>query len=822
MNLARRSGRNVPRFARGALWLSLLLGAGAFGQRGPVPGFNGTTPYLVYYGTWDAARIDFARTHYQMVVLHPQSRITAAQVAALKRGPDDVAGTADDVLVLAYISLGEDARPGAPLVGDGRGPRVDPRTSDSEPLSSITNALGLPSPGGTGYASYYLDTKANPDGIPDRNSIYGGCYVNGGDPAWWTELKTMVRASGGWSGLDEILTPTYGAGLNCDGLFLDTVDVCAPNSFGGTTYEWTTPGMQGLVRQISTNCPSKLLMANRGLFFYNPNLKHYAYTIRPYVNMVMFESYFTDSNNSSQITPSFADNKYDYAPKLNAEAGRPDGFTVVALGYDHTPPLPQWVIDQDYVESMGIQGWPLYRTNPQLDTPFSTNAVAWSAAHLDTAPPEWDSTAASSGVAPAPRIGAQEVVPGTNSVIVRWDVARDQTGPVRYNLYYTAEPTLNFNTATKLPAVIPSLPTAYLSGAGAGRYPYEYTVTNLTPGLTYLFAVRAEDSATPSHEDTNTVVLAAVVGAASGMGTFRHVAVDGDFSDWAGVPVLATNAVVASPVSFATLAAANDDDYLYLRFTLHAPAVPFADYNTHVFIDTDATASTGYPPTGTAIGSELVVESGQGYDERGGVFAGAKIGVLGWALAPAGTGTNFEARIWRLARYADGSPVFNRPSIRLVLQDNRGSVLTPQGVAYSFAPGGPYQEWRAKYFTSAELANPAISGDGADASGDGIANLVKFAFNLNPRVLNHPTLPRAFVAAVDGQTYLHLEFIRRNPPADVQYAPQISTDLVTWADAALTPVSALDQGDGTSRVTLRLNGPVQSTGWTYLRVAIFR
>src|SRR5207249_11028806 len=61
----------------------------------------------------------------------------------------------------------------------------------------------------------------------------------------------------------------------------------------------------------------------------NPNYKHYAYTIRPYLHMVMFESYFTDSSNSGQITPSFPDNKYNWAPKLNAEAGRPDGFNVV-------------------------------------------------------------------------------------------------------------------------------------------------------------------------------------------------------------------------------------------------------------------------------------------------------------------------------------------------------------------------------------------------------------------------------------------------------------------------------------------------------------
>src|ERR1043165_8339713 len=318
---------------RWAIICVLCVTHASFGG-GPIPGFNTTSPYLVYYGNWDSTKVNYARNNYRLVILHPTSNITAANIASIRRGPDNVAGTSDDVLVFAYISLGEDDRPGAPFAGDGQGPRVDPRASDSVPLSSITNVLGAPSPGGTGYASYYLDTKTSPNGLPDQNSIFGGYFVNAGDPAWWTVLKTMTKLSNGRAGLDEILTATNGAAYNCDGVFLDTLDTAAPNSFGGTTYEWTAPGMQSLVQRISTNYPGKLLMGNRGLFFYNSNFKQYAYTLRPYVHMVMFESYFTDTRNSGPPSASFPDNKYNWAPKLNAEAGRPDGFTVVSLGYD--------------------------------------------------------------------------------------------------------------------------------------------------------------------------------------------------------------------------------------------------------------------------------------------------------------------------------------------------------------------------------------------------------------------------------------------------------------------------------------------------------
>jgi hypothetical protein len=964
---------------------------------GPVPGFNTSTPYLIYYGNWNATQVDFARNNYRLVVVHPQADISAPQIATIRRGPDNAAGTSDDVLVLAYISIGEDDRPGVPFAGDGLGPRVDPRSSDSDSLAGITNALGLPSPGGTGYASYYLDTKTNANGVPDQNSFFGGYYVNAGAPAWWDVIKSMTKQASGRAGLDEILTTSYGNAYNCDGLFLDTLDTAAPNSFGATTYEWTAPGMQALMQRISTNYPSKLLLGNRGLFFYSPNLKTFAYTPRPYLNIVMFESYFTDSSNSGTSNAYFADNKNNFAPKLNAEAGRPDGFTMVALGYTSTPPQSPAIVAQDYDECMRIQGWPLYRTDPSLTSAFSTGASQWLSTNADTQPPEWDSTAAQPPAAPPPRVGIQEAAAGDQAVTVRWDVARDQTWPVRYNIYYTDQPTLDFGTAMKLEHVTPAMPSNYALGAGPGSYPYEYTVAGLSNGVTYRFAVRAEDSATPAHEDTNTVILSTAPGTNGPAGSYRSITIDGNFSDWLdipwlyhgstngnpinfadvqfandenylyghftlhtagtpfsdynthlfvdrdynaitgfhptggsfgsemmiegatgydqrnggwnegtvsgtswllapggagtqfefrlslasaytggvpvfasnlfrlllqdsrgnevsgstgipyalatappptyshitvdgnlgdwlGVPVLATAPPTNTAVSFANLSVANDNNYLFIRFALHSPGAPFSDYNTHVFVDTDNNSVTGYHPSGLSIGSELLIESGAGYDERNGSYNAGTVSGLDWQLSPSGAGTNFEARISRQAQYAGGVPVFTNPTIRVVLQDNRGSVMIPQGVSFTFADGGPYENWRAQYFTAAELANPAISGDGADASGDTIANLVKYAFDLNPRMVNDPALPRGFIASDSGTNYFHLQFIERNPPADVQYIPQVSSDLTAWSsDPSNFQQVGLDpSSNNTAVVTMRLLAPADTAPRRFVRVAIQR
>ncbi len=676
---------------RSGAWLLLFLtgilaSVAAFaGTGGPLPGFNAETPYLIYYGNWNAATVNYARTNYHMVILHPASNITPTQIATIRGGRDGKLGTADDVLVLAYLSVGEDDRSGAPFAGDKLGPRVDPRATDTLPLSGITNALGLPSAGGTNYASYYLNAKSKQNGIPDQDPNFpGSYYVNAGAPAWWAVIKSMTKASSGQAGLDEILTTNIGLGFGCDGVFLDTIDTAAPDDWG-TPYEWTSPGMQGLIRQIRTNYPGKVVMANRGLFYFDSNLKTYPYSIRPYVDLILWESYFSDSS-TDNVSPYFADSKNDLAPKVNAEAGRPDGFTVVGLDYDHVPPQPQVIVNSNYDEVINIQGWPLYRTNPSLSETPNTNTGAWLATNIDTQAPVWDSTAATTSAAPPPRIGLQQVVVGANSATLYWDVAHDQTRPVLYNIYYSPGGAMNFATATKIAAAAPFIPSNYFNGTGPGSYPYGYTVTGLSNKTTYCFAVRAQDSATPPHEDPNEVSILAVTGSTRGAGTYRTMAIDGNFSDWTDIPVAYQGADDGNPVNFSEVQFANDTNYLYGHFKLYSPYAAFSDYYTHLFVDADDNDQTGYSVGGALFGSDFMIESGFGYDQRNGSFNAGSVSALGWAIAPKSAATEFEFRVSLAAAYPGGSKVFANESLRLLLQDDRGPENAVEtGLPYTLA-----------------------------------------------------------------------------------------------------------------------------------------
>lgn len=79
-------------------------------------------------------------------------------------------------------------------------------------------------------------------------------------------------------------------------------------------------------------------------------------------------------------------------------------------------------------------------------------------------------------------------------------------------------------------------------------------------------------------------------------GTFKTITIDGDFSDWVGVPILTTDTTAdGNPVDFVTLYAANDDDNVYLRIVFDAAAAVNGT-NTQVFIalDNDNNPATGF------------------------------------------------------------------------------------------------------------------------------------------------------------------------------------------------------------------------------------
>ena len=488
--------------------------------------------YMIYYGTLNESLIEQAK-QYDIVIVHPKyGDITREQIQEIQS-----AGT----LVLGYLSVGEDLRtvgmtPEQMLdderfVGDGKGPRVDPREPGSTSLAQ-DGYFGEASPAGTGYASYYLDDNDH-DGKPDFNPYFGCAYTNIGDPLWYAELRDMtLDGEDGVAGIRELLTDSYGRGLGCDGLFLDTIDVCAPNSYtddsylGKTRFEWTAPGVSRFMSQLKSEYPNKYILQNRGLFFYNYQLPHFNYSPRQYVDILMFESFMLDSSTSALYTDIyFSDNKNTFAPKLSAEAGRPDGFRILSLGYAEGPEkyhLKETLTGQsdagldillkDLEEAQDLAGFSHYITDASLT--IANDFVLEHRREEDTQPPVWSSVHNPALYSePVPRIGIGEVESVSDGIMVRWDVAIDSSG-VRYTLYFQKEPfdfeaDPDLERAKKL-VLSPEIGAGYGYNASPSTWPYQQKITGLEAGETYYFVIRASDYSPAGNEEKNTVVLTGV------------------------------------------------------------------------------------------------------------------------------------------------------------------------------------------------------------------------------------------------------------------------------------------------------------------------
>ena len=124
-------------------------------------------------------------------------------------------------------------------------------------------------------------------------------------------------------------------------------------------------------------------------------------------------------------------------------------------------------------------------------------------------------------------------------------------------------------------------------------------------------------------------------------------------------------------------------------------------------------------------------------------------------------------------------------------------------------PAESFGDWQSAYFTPDQLADDTVSGPNADPDGDGVPNLLEFAFNLDPTfpqpaVMTTGTglsgLPLIQLASVgDSDQRLTVEFVRRTAASGsgvtyaVQFTPGLDPATVAWeagGTESVTPINA--------------------------------
>lgn len=179
---------------------------------------------------------------------------------------------------------------------------------------------------------------------------------------------------------------------------------------------------------------------------------------------------------------------------------------------------------------------------------------------------------------------------------------------------------------------------------------------------------------------------------------YAEIVIDGNFGDWGSISSITNDALDnAGGVDYKEIWVANDNDYLYIRYTLHAPADPFT-WQTHLFVNGDNDQFTGYHPVNQQqFGAEINIEIDTAYQSAGGSFNEGALKNADLKQAPySGEVTQLEFRISRDVVGVSGAyenvPLISSDTIRILFQDNRGPEYMPddgQGVVYTFAPPPP-------------------------------------------------------------------------------------------------------------------------------------
>jgi hypothetical protein len=139
------------------------------------------------------------------------------------------------------------------------------------------------------------------------------------------------------------------------------------------------------------------------------------------------------------------------------------------------------------------------------------------------------------------------------------------------------------------------------------------------------------------------------------------------------------------------------------------------------------------------------------------------------------------------------------------------------------ASQNPFETWEQTYFSAAQLLNPAISGDTACPFGDGIANLMKYALNLNPNTDGVSGLPVGEPMQIGGANYLTLKYTQVIAATDITYTVEVSGDLRTWNSGPgyTATVSAVNNPDGvTQTVIVQDLTPVTSGSMQFVRLRV--
>jgi hypothetical protein len=135
-------------------------------------------------------------------------------------------------------------------------------------------------------------------------------------------------------------------------------------------------------------------------------------------------------------------------------------------------------------------------------------------------------------------------------------------------------------------------------------------------------------------------------------------------------------------------------------------------------------------------------------------------------------------------------------------------------VAYTVTSSG-WAEWQSASF--GELAGQPGTAPLDDFDGDGIPNLLEYAFGGDPLIPGTAPTPNLETLEIDGATYLTLSVTKNPDASDMSYAVEISSNLIDWNTGADHTVTVTEDE---THIVVRDAHPQTATQRRFLRLRV--
>jgi hypothetical protein len=218
-------------------------------------------------------------------------------------------------------------------------------------------------------------------------------------------------------------------------------------------------------------------------------------------------------------------------------------------------------------------------------------------------------------------------------------------------------------------------------------------------------------------------------------------------------------------------------------------------FNITVSPDQPPNASLTRPTSGEILSGSNAEFFGDGFDDVRTTKAEFFVdGILRYTDTTPGSHYHFGAThlMFDTTQFSNGSH-----TLRMRVTDTAGQT-GQQDVSVTITNN--FDTWRATYFTTSELSDPAISGDQADPDRDGYVNLIEYTWKESPKDPKTSRQPKGRIVNVGGTEYLALEFVIAKWAQDI-------TCTVEAAGNPAGPWTAIDPSDPGTQVNVQDDTP---------------